>query len=33
MAENHNDHIEYYKKIRKRTREDKRQGYKIRNSE
>ena len=33
MAEGYDDYIEYYKKIGKRTRGDKRQGYKLRNSE
>ena len=33
MTENYNDHIEYYRKVRKRTRKDKRQGYKLRYSE
>ena len=29
MAEGHNDYIEYYRKIRKRIRRNKRQGYRL----
>ena len=33
MAESHNDHIKYYKKVGKRIRGDKRQSRKIRDLE
>ena len=32
VAENHNDHIEYYRKVRKRIRKNKKQDYRLRNS-
>ena len=33
MTENHDDYIKYYKKVRKKIRKDKRQGYRLRNLE
>ena len=33
MTESHNDYIEYYKKVGKRTREDKRQNHRLKDLE